>query len=105
MLKSCVSSSKWQKKYFNKKATEFEEKYNYGKPIEFNIDCSNIKSLLEKQTKKEVKKSTECLELSIATIPDSVSKNNNVIDSFYTNKNKIQFIKKHLLETKKKHFY
>ncbi|MEP6467389.1 MAG: hypothetical protein ABJB05_13860 [Parafilimonas sp.] len=104
LLQSCVASSKWQKKYYTKKANEFGEKYSFGKPIEFNVNCSITKSMFDKQTKREVKKNVRCFELSLATIPDSTSQHNNVIDSFYTNKNKIQYIEKHSLKTDRKHF-
>ncbi len=103
LLQSCVASSAWRERYCNKIAHAFAEKYDYDKLIEFNINCSSIKSTSGKQTKRELKRIGECIESGIATIPDSISQHTNVIDSFYTNKNKIHFIKKHSLITEHKH--
>ena len=57
----------------------------------------------EKLSRKDVKKNVLAYEKIIAQIPDSVKVSIYKIDSFYTNKNKIEFIIKNKIKTKNKY--
>jgi len=103
LLSSCATA-KWRQHYVKQKFDDFHARYSWKNEYEISFSCAGTKyKPIQQQTKKQVKQSFKCLESAVAIIPDSTSLNNNIIDSFYTNKNKIQYIKKHSLLTQHKH--
>lgn len=104
-LTSCATL-KWKRKYVTKRmAILFRE---YSKNGEFNIslyptDTINGKSF-KKLTRKELKSNLRILEKGLAMPPDSVATADGIVDSFYTNPDKIKFIVKKKLMSPNIHF-
>ena len=102
---SCTTY-KWKKKFVDANISKFYEKYSV--PPEYNFILTS-NQLVDKSfrnlTRKEVKKDVVSIEKIFALIPDSVHTNNVTTDSFYTNRNKISYIKAKGLQTKNIHLF
>jgi len=101
---SCASM-KWKNNYIGER---FEIMKNY------NADSNSIiltipKELqgakkIKKMSKRKIRKIIYLLEKGAALLPDSVGESNGKLDSFYSNQNKIRFIKENNLITNNIHF-
>lgn len=101
---SCVTP-KWKTTYINKHLGIIQKKYSakseFGTTI---VDGQFVAKPYKDLTRKDVKKNIKGWEMIIALLPDSISSTGKIIDSFYTNKNKIAYIKKSKLQTNNIHF-
>ena len=72
-----------------------DSEYNYAA----SLKGVNLKTL-RSSSRREVKKTVSEMEKIFALIPDSIYQNKETIDSFYFNKNKIDYIEKNDQRTK-----
>lgn len=101
---SCTTY-KWKVHYVNNKVADLlikysvDTEYNYTVPIEGNLKTLRLSS------RKQVKKTVSGMEKIFALIPDSICPNKLIMDSLYSNENKIYYIKKHRLQSLNIHFF
>ena len=101
---SCASL-KWKNKYINKNLTALQIKYGIPPDYGFKISYpAFVDKPYNRLTKRDVKKNVAAWEKIYTLIPDSVFSINENIDSFYTNRNKINNIIRNGLQTKSIHF-
>jgi hypothetical protein len=101
---SCATT-KWKTSYINKHAEIMKNKYSGTDEFETKIATTQFVAKPYKNlTRKDVKKNMRGFEKIFALLPDSISSTGKTIDSFYTNKNKIAYIKKSKLQTNNIHF-
>lgn len=104
LLFSCATH-KWKLNYYTKKIVLFQKKYSSKKDSVFTFsDKGFVTKPFNQLTRRDVKKNMKEWEKVMVFIPDSVMKSELKIDSFYTNKNKIIYLKKHKLKTINIHF-
>jgi hypothetical protein len=108
-LQSCFTA-KQRVKYFSKHLDELRKKYNTEDFIEYRLNPADAKLLsgkpVKKMKKREINRTLLYHEKIYALLPDSVSfmPNQTIIDSFYSNMNKIEFIKEHKLQSSSIYF-
>jgi hypothetical protein len=103
MLYSCFTATQ-KVNYFSKQYEKLKRKYNGSNELSYTYNATDAKLLgtkpLKKQNRKEINNTLKFHEKIFALSPDSIFiKKSNVIDSFYSNKNKIKYIRKHNLKT------
>jgi hypothetical protein len=102
---SSCTSSKWKTAYIEKNAEIIKTKYAAGSEFDTKIGASQFANKsYAKLTRKDVKKNIRGWEKVFALVPDSIYTSGRNIDSFYSNKNKITYIKKNKLKTNSIHF-
>lgn len=104
LLSSCATM-KWKRNYVNNKISTFLKTYTKDSSFDITLPTNLMGKSVRLSTRKQLKKNINALEKAFALIPDSIN-NNNVerVDSFYTNENKIVYIKQHNLQSKDIHF-
>ena len=104
LFTSCVSV-KWKKNYINKNIGSAFRKYHVSEDYLIQAKPGElITKPFEKLTRRDVKKNVVAYEKIIAIVPDSTYESNDKTDSFYWDKNKIEFIKIGKLKTSFIHF-
>jgi hypothetical protein len=105
IIVSSCASPKWKTAYIEKNAEIIKTKYAAGSEFDTKIGASQfVNKPYVKLTRKDVKKNIRGWEKIFALIPDSIYTSGTNIDSFYSNKNKINYIKKNKLKTNSIHF-
>jgi hypothetical protein len=104
IIYSSCATQKWKTAYINKYGEIMQKKYSAKSEFESVIVSGQFVAKPYKSlTRKDVRKNMRGFEKIFALSPDSVSSLGKNIDSFYTNKNKITYIKKNKLQTNNIH--
>ena len=99
LLSSCATM-RWKRNYVNKKMSVILSKYA-ADTFEVTLPTTLAGESIKQSTKKQIKENVKVIEKAFALKPDSIAITNGRIDSFYFNKNKIQYIKQHNLNQSK----
>ena len=102
-ISSCATL-KWKNNYVNRKISSYQKIYSVDSFYNFTLTNAFSGKSIRLSSKKQLKENMKIIEKIFATIPDSINNVNGKIDSFYTNENKIHYIKQHNLQSGNIHF-
>lgn len=105
-LISCVTL-KTKKSMVSKQIEVYTNKYGNNGYLELSIFSNLINGKnhnLKNMSTRKIKMTLKKIERAAAMKPDSINVSNQVIDSFYLNKSKVDYIKRNKLMSSRVHF-
>jgi len=103
LVSSCVTL-KWKRNYLNKKMSAISKTYGVDTNFVTTFQENLVGTSVRLMTKKQLKRNVSTFEKAFALHPDSTYTTDKGVDSFYFNKNKVNYIKEHKLQTRNIYF-
>jgi hypothetical protein len=103
-LFSCATA-KWKSAYLFKHHQSLMEKYGADSSLVFSMSSNPGIKKIKDMSRKEIKAYGRRLTHGTAMFPDSIKVSPGRIDSFYTNPNKLEYIRRHKIVSPNIHFF